>query len=450
MISPGRFSIKYSLSLLAVFLITLAGRADILRTGYYPAYATNITPAEVDFSALTQVIDFSVFPNGDGSLNTTINDLFYPGITNLVTTAHNAHVKALICVGGAASYFPNATSAGNVNFFISNLTNFMSTNNYDGIDVDWEPLNDSDAGVYTNFIIGLRTALNGFSQHKLLTTAIPPNADPALVAPLTNCFDQINLMTYDLSGPYDGWVTWFNSPVFSGGYTFPSNPGELVPSVDGMVANYEALGIPAAKLAIGITFYGYVWAAGNDTSGNAMSVPRESWQNPPTNFFTVTYNQIISSNFPGVDFNYDTTAQAPWIGIGNQGANNMFISYENARSCEAKISYARNSKLGGVFIWELSQDHVTGQSQADPLLEAVKQAAATPGSLTPQRSGKNINLNFASAPLGNYSLQWSSNLLSSWNTLVLTNVGLTSTGGIVQVQDSANQPVRFYRVQSPP
>lgn len=443
----GRLITKYSLSLLFIFLITFSSRADILRTAYYPAYATNLPPSEIDFSAMTQVIHFSLFPNGDGNL--LYNQLSYNNITDLVTRAHSAQVKALICIGGEGSYFPNATAPGTVNFFISNLTNFMATNNYDGIDVDWEPLGDSNADVYTNFIIGLRTALNQFNPPRLLTTAIPPSADPTLVAVVKNSFDQINLMTYDLSGPYSGWVTWFNSPIYSGGYTFPSNASELVPSVDGMVTNYEAAGIPTNKIGIGITFYGYVWAGGSDSSGNAMSSPRESWQTAPNNFFTLTYNQILSSNFPAGDFNYDTTAQAPWIGLGSAGANNLFLSYENARSCEAKVSYARNNGLGGVFIWELSQDHVTGQSQADPLLEAVKQAVATPGQITAQRSGKNLNLSFNSAPLGNYSVQSSTNLTKSWSTLVQTNLSLTATGGVIQIQDPANQPLRFYRVQTP-
>lgn len=443
----GRFTTKYFLTLLAIFLIMFNCRADILRTGYYPAYAANMPASEIDFSALTQVIHFSLFPNYDGSLN--YNQLTPNNITDLVTRAHSAHVKALICIGGEGSYFPNATAAGTVNVFINNLTNFMATNNYDGIDVDWEPLDDGNADVYTNFIIGLRTALNGFNPPRLLTTAIPPGGDPALVTIVKNCFDQINLMTYDLSGPYDGWVTWYNSPIYSGGYTFPSNSSELVPSVEGMVTNFEAAGIPTNKIGIGITFYGYVWGAGNDYSGNAMYYPREGWQNPPTNFFTVTYNQIISSNFPAGDFNYDTTAQAPWIGVANEGTNNLFLSYENARSCEAKVSYARNNGLGGVFIWELSQDHVSGQSQSDPLLEAVKQAAATPGSLTAQHSGKNINVSFNSAPLGNYAVQWSTNLTKSWSTLVQTNVSLTGTNSVIQISDPANQPLRFYRVQTP-
>jgi chitinase len=437
---------RLCICLLSFFAIITA-KADLWRTGYYPGYATAMPPSEIDFSALSHIVHFSVLPNGDGSLNTATNNITPLGTAALVTAAHNANVKVLICIGGAGSYFPNAAGP-NLSNFIYNLTNFMAAGNYDGIDVDWEPLNDSDTNTYVSFISGLRAALNRFSTHKLLATAVPPSTTPAAVATVAADFDPINLMTYDYSGPYEGWVTWFNSPLYNGGYTFPSNPGEYVPSTDVTLTNFLTAGIPAAKLGIGLPFYGYVWGGGNDGAGNGMSYPRESWEIAPTNFYTVTYNQIVSSNFPAGDFNYDTVAQAAWIGLSGHGTNNMFIAYDSPRACEAKISYARNHGIGGVIIWELSQDHISGQP--DPLLEAVKQAMATPGSITAKRSGSSVNLGFGSMPLGNYSVQWSSGVKSSWNTLVLTNAGLTSTGGVIQVSDSLNQPARFYRVQTPP
>jgi len=404
-------------------------------------------PSEIDFTALSHVVHFSIFPNGDGSLDTNVNNITPAATASLVTAAHTANVKALICVGGANSYFPNAASPANLSNFVLNLTNFMAKGNYDGIDVDWEPLVAGDSSTYTNFIIRLRAALNGFSTHKLLATAVPPATDPTLVATVQTCFDQINLMTYDYSGPYGGWVTWYNSPIYDGGYAFPSNPGEFVPSTDATVTNFLTAGIPASKLGIGLAFYGDIWTQGNDGSGNSMSSSRQGWELAPITY-TVTYNQIVSSNFPAGDFNYDTVAQAAWIGINGKGTNNMFISYDSPRACQAKISYARNHALGGVIIWELSQDHISGHT--DPLLESVKQAAATPGTLTAQRNGSIMNLAFTNVPLGNYRVLFSTNLTAAWNTLVVTNAGLTGTGGVIHVSDSINQSARFYRVQTPP
>ena len=100
--------------------------------------------------------------------------------------------------------------------FISNLTNFLATYNYDGIDIDWEPLQAADANQFTNLVKELRTALNGFSSYKAISAAAGAYSDyrdPAstiysIFNSVQSQLDQINIMTYDLSGPYGGWVTW--------------------------------------------------------------------------------------------------------------------------------------------------------------------------------------------------------------------------------------------------
>ena len=71
-----------------------------------------------------------------------------------------------------------------------------------------------------------------------------------MFAALQNKLDQINIMTYDLSGPYGGWVTWFNSPIYDGGYRFPSTGG-LVPSVEGAVNNFLGSGVAAGRFRPG-------------------------------------------------------------------------------------------------------------------------------------------------------------------------------------------------------
>ena len=122
----------------------------------------------------------------------------------------------------------------------------MSSNNYDGLDIDWEPLAAADILQYTNFMTTLRAAIPG----AMLTAAAPaypqygdpPDAIFAVFASLQGTLDQINIMTYDLSGPYPGWITWFNSPIYDGGYTFPSTGGPL-PSIDGAVDNYVNNGV---------------------------------------------------------------------------------------------------------------------------------------------------------------------------------------------------------------
>ena len=414
--------------------------------------------SNIDFTTLTHVIHFSVVPNSDGTLDSSANSISTANSSDLVLQAHAAGRKVLICVGGGGteSLFQGATSPANLPVFISNLTNFMATRGYDGVDIDWEPLPSSDAQQYTNMVIGLRSALNAFSQHELLTAAAgayppygdSPTAEYVMYAAFQNQFDQINIMTYDMSGPWEGWVTWFNSPIYDGGYRFPSN-GNLVPSVDGAVTNFLTNGVAPAKLGIGIAFYGYLWTGGSGTSSICITQPRQSWTNAPT-ATAIRYSTIMTDYYQSNLYHWDTNAQSAYLSITNANpTNNTFISYDDQRTCQAKVSYARNHGLGGVMIWELAQDHQSGQSS--PLMQALKQALATPGLTSIQFSNQNINLSFPSLPLGSYRVQWTSDMtLDAWNTLVVTNV--SGPGGMLQIADPnfSSQSIRFYRVKTPP
>jgi chitinase len=448
--------------LLAAVLCLLAvpTRADLWVTGYYPGWEQGSMPASnIDFTTLTHVIHFALVVNPDGTLDSGTFSITPVNSAEVISRAHAAGREALICVGGASSQagFQGATSSGHLSAFISNLTNFMATRGYDGVDLDWEPLAASDTAQYTNLVNGLRSALDAFPQDKLLTaavTAYPPYGDPAteeyaMFAALQDRFDQLNIMTYDLAGPWPGWVTWFNSPIYDGGYHFPGSGG-LVPSVDGAVNNFLVNGVAAAKLGIGIAFYGFVW-----TGGSGVWVPRQSWpaDNPPT-ASQQSYFAILSGYYRSNVYHWDDSAQAAWLGVTNPvSTDDLFVSYDDARACQAKISYARNHGLGGVMIWELAQDYFAAQpaGQRNPLFQSIKDGLATPGLTVIRPGAEGIDLNFTGLPLGSYRVQWTSRLpATAWNTLALTNV--TGTGGVLQVADPAApaQAQRFYRVQSPP
>lgn len=447
------------LSLGSLCLFFSIARADLWSTGYYPGWEQgSLLASNIDFTALTHIIHFSVIPNPDGTLNSSANGVSLANSTDIVARAHAAGRPVLICVGGAGSEsdFQAATGNSTLTVFVSSLTNFMASRGYDGVDLDWEPLTAADTGQFTNLVNSLRSALNAFPQHKLLTVAAgayppygdPPTAEYTMFASLQNQFDQINIMTYDLSGPYGGWVTWFNSPIFDGGYRFPSTGG-LVPSVDGAVGNFLTNGVLAAKLGIGIAFYGDIWQGGAGTSTGGVTQPRQSWTTAPS-MNQSAYNTIIASYYQSNLYHWDNSAQAAYLSISNAiPADDMFITYDDQRTCQSKVSYARNHGLGGVMIWELAQDHQNGQP--DPLLQAVKQALATPGFITIQSLGSEVALDFASLPLGSYDVEWSTNLTGNfWNTLVITNV--SGSGGVLQIVDpnADGQPQRFYRVRTPP
>jgi chitinase len=375
-----------ALSLLVVASATQA-HADIWTTAYYAGWMQDYLPAsEIDYSAVTHIIHFNLLPKSDGSLDST-TDMVYPQFSaDLISRAHAAGVPVLISVGGenTATEFRSATSSTNLSRFISNLVDFMVSRGYDGIDVDWEPLTSSDSSQFTALVNGLRSALNALTPRPLLTAAIA--TQPALVASLQSQLDQINLMTYPLSGPWSGWVTWHNAPIYDGGYRFPST-GAPVPSADGMVNSFVGAGVSPQKLSIGIDFYGAVWGAGAGTPTGGVTEPRQSWTTAPWVTGGMAYYTIFTSYLqaPYV-YHWDTAAEAAYLSLdASTSSNDRFMSFDDETTCAHKVAYARNKGIGGVMIWELGGGYIPTEpaGQRNPLLAAVKQARLGAGSTTP-------------------------------------------------------------------
>jgi len=451
---------KWPLLWLLAWLWPATARADLWVAGYYPGYAASqMAPSNIDFTTITHVIHFALVPEANGSIDSSADGLAPSACAALVGLAHAAGKKALVCVGGANSEtdFLSATTSGNLGLFVTNIISFMSSHGYDGVDLDWEPFNSADTAQYTNLVLALRSALDVFAAHKMLTVAAPaypeygdsPTAEFTMLASVQGAFDQINIMTYDLSGPYEGWVTWYNSPIYDGGYTFPSAPTELVPSINGAVSNFVNNGVVPGKLGVGTPFYGYIW-----TGGPGVTQPRQSWPatNVPT-FSAYTYADIVNNYYQSNLYHWDDTAQAAYLSITNDPApDDMFISYDDTHACQAKVSYARNLHLGGLMIWELSQDYfpIRPAGQRAPLVAALKQALTTPNIAAIQLTGTAVKFSFTSLPLGLYLVQWSSNLaLAAWNTLT-NNVAGTGTNVPITDPAPATAPARFYRIQTPP
>jgi len=97
-------------------VLSLSAQADIWSTAYYAGWMQDTMPASnVDFTAVSHVIHFSVVPNSNGSLNSTVNGVTSTNSSDVVSRVHAAGRKVLISVGGADSQtgFQGATSVAN-------------------------------------------------------------------------------------------------------------------------------------------------------------------------------------------------------------------------------------------------------------------------------------------------------------------------------------------------
>ncbi|HEX4047739.1 MAG TPA: glycoside hydrolase family 18 protein [Elusimicrobiota bacterium] len=366
-----------ALFLLAPLAVT-AGAEGIWVTGYYTGWRQGrLKPREIDFGAVTQLVHFGVVPRADGTLDAAVNMMTPDNVASAVKAAHEAGVRILFTVGGQGSRerFEGAISDAHRDAFVAALVKFMRDNGYDGIDVDMEDLPDRDARAYARFIKQLRSALDEFSPRPMLTGAAL--WQPELFASLADEFDRIDLMTYDLSGPYPGWVVWHSGALYDGGRRFPNGRARL-PSVDGVVESFLAAGVPRAKLGVGLSFNGYVW------SGGEVSRPGQAWSTPPS-MKNVPYYSLADAyhiteydpSSPG--YHWDDQAQAAYLSVeGASPADAQFVSYENAETIAKMAAYVRGKGLGGMIIWDLGAGYRADQpdGRKDVLLQAVKKARA--------------------------------------------------------------------------
>jgi chitinase len=172
---------------------------------------------------------------------------------------------------------------------------------------------------------------------------------PTLFAELQTNFDQINVTTYELAGPWPGYVTWHNSPIYSNG-TFPDPPHNPLPSIHEYVQRFLAAGVPPGKLGLGIMFQGKHWLG--------VTLPGEAWTQPPV-VEDIPFSDIMNCYYvedkptkPG-NYHWDEQAQAAYLSIKNSPwIKDCFISFDDETAIQKKIDYAGQYHLG-VFIWEL-------------------------------------------------------------------------------------------------
>lgn len=385
-----KFPSKRSLGTLAASAALLTGAAaapqavraadaPIWVTAYYPVWNQTgaLTPDKIDYSAITHLVHFAIVPRADGTIEDTIhgtmNAITPAQSQDVVSRAHKAGDKVLICLGGAGTgpLISPVIAPALRGVFVKNLVAFAQQRGYDGVDVDMEPILPADEDNFVAFVKDLRVALKAANPQSLLTfpASGEPGSQPKLCAMLKDDFDQINIQTYDLSGTWDGFKTWYNGSLYGDGKTLMTDTRPF-PSASEKVGLYEAAGVPAAKLGLGIAFYGYLW--------NGASGPGQPIQGVKTE--TVGYNDIMDKYFQPSAYHWDANAHAPYLSLGGPGAAGKFISYDDARLTGEKVTYARTHGLGGVIIWQLGSEYRPDQpaGKRNALLSAVKEAAHLP------------------------------------------------------------------------
>ncbi|WP_317852725.1 glycosyl hydrolase family 18 protein [Xanthomonas sp. CFBP 8443] len=226
---------------------------------------------------------------------------------------------------------------------------------FDGIDIDWEYPNAcglscgsaEDRQNFTALLAEFRRQLNEVRSGLLLTVAVGAGVDkiratdPAQYHP---SLDYINVMTYDFHGAFEP-TTNHHSALFDSPADPSTGDQRYYNSNDAMQAFLDA-GVPAAKLNLGIGFYGRGWS----NVPNVNNGLYQSGSPAPGTYEAGIEDYKVLKNAAGTSHT-DSAAGAHWKYNGS-----TFWSYDTPGVITQKMGYVKAQGLGGAFFWEFSGD----------------------------------------------------------------------------------------------
>jgi chitinase len=333
--------------------------------GYYAGWAASrgFRPEHIRGELLTHVNYAFARVGPDHRIELRDPDVAEPNFAGLrALKEKHPHLRTLISVGGwtdsTGFYAMSQIEAGRAAFSESAAA-FASRHGFDGVDLDWEYPggggNDKGLGGpadkrnFTLLLQELRRRLDeqGAADRKryLSTIAVGAGARPRENLELDEIhkhLDFINLMTYDMGGTWSP-RTAFNAPLL------PAFDGAS--SADGSVRAYLAGGIPTDKLVLGVPFYGRGYAGVAANADNGFNQPHDR---KGARGLGGAYRDLAEKHIDKTHRRFwHDAARVPWLYDETGGT---MITYDDPESLRLKGAYAREQHLGGVMIWELSED----------------------------------------------------------------------------------------------
>ncbi|XP_059455328.1 class V chitinase-like [Corylus avellana] len=216
--------------------------------------------------------------------------------------------------------------------FIDSSMKIAKVYGFQGLDLCWVSANTSSDMINMGLLFKERRATANSEAKKsiqtelILTAAVQysPDVDSASfpVDSIRDNSNWVHVMAYDYYMPQ-----WSN---FTGALAALVDPSSEA-STDYGVGAWIGWGLPAGKLVLGLPFYGYAWTLKNPND-NAIGAPATGPAITPEG--DMSYKEIKAY-------------------IKRYGAN---VGFDDVEVVKIKVSSAKQKKLLGYFVWQVSYD----------------------------------------------------------------------------------------------
>lgn len=315
--------------------ILAAKKTDYMVVGYEPGYGQG--GISVKWDKITHLCYAFLVTKEDG----TLDESRLSRLPNTIKEGHDKGVYVLISLGGGGTHnFSEAIlDDKSRQRLVKNTADYVVANKLDGVDVDFEEWDGGTIGASTKdlekrvvleaFYKELREAL---PHDKLLSVAVSSSWENPIYG-YYNCYTESMHQYWDFAGLmiYDQTGTWSASP-----YGQHSGMDHFELSIDHWL---NKMNLPKEKLIAGVPFYGYRFKDENGGSAEAIA-----------------YKDIVDQYSEEDVINKDHVDH---------------VFYNGKPTMENKCEYAKNKGIGGIMIWELTQD---SEKEDDSLLEVINQS----------------------------------------------------------------------------
>lgn len=310
---------------------------------------------------LDQLIFLGVEVEEDGSLvwdgqSNKINNQDYLNLKNNVKKHGGKNILGIKLFKDEELEVLVASSEARIKL-VTELTEVVRNNNFDGVNVDFEYMGDATRILDDEFL-GLldeikEAGLGEISLDVFANTIIKGDEDRLVT--LLNKIDKVIVMAYDFHG---------QGSNFSGSVA-PINAETGERSISEVVEKIEFASLDREKIVMAYPLYGYEWITTDELIGSE----------------TIGGGRMVSFN-EGVGITgekWDELSMTPWITwteqvqrsrIQSQRVGRRIVKktvyfmvdqsyqtfYENSKSLQIKVDLAKQSQLGGIGFWALGYE----------------------------------------------------------------------------------------------
>ena len=299
---------------------------------YFSEYgkAANRSSTTIDGVNVVSPSFFTVVKNGNGKINENVGN---NGL-NYINWAKQNNYKVWAMVSNNANKDTTSTILNSYTLrtnMINTIVSLANKYNLDGINIDFENMNESDKSMFSRFIIELEPKLKEAGKTLSVDVTAPDGGGDWSECyerdVIGNVADYIVFMAYDQNGAYS------SKEGTTAGYNWVET------NLNKFIKREE---IPSNKIVLGMPFYTRLW---KEENGNITSktVNMKNIDTVIPSDVQRTWDDTLKQNY--VEYTQDSGVYKMWI--------------EDEASIKEKVGLVRKYNLAGVASWEKDREKDT-------------------------------------------------------------------------------------------